>query len=198
MIISLIVVVLTFVGYVPYVKDIILKKTTPHAFTWFVFTLAGFIGYFLQVFGGAGVGAWGLLTACVFCLVIFILSLWHGERDIKKIDIVFLILSIASLFLWLVVKQPVWSVILAVIVEVLGIVPTIRKSWNKPYSETLSNYEVASFRHGLSIFALQKFNILTVLYPVSWTLVNIIFSTILIVRRKTFKRSNTSGSNIVH
>jgi uncharacterized protein with PQ loop repeat len=56
-IISVIVVILTFVGYVPYVIDILKKKTTPHAFTWFIFSLAGGIGCALQVFGGAGVGS---------------------------------------------------------------------------------------------------------------------------------------------
>ena len=52
--ISIFAVILTFVAYVPYIQDIIKKKTTPHAFTWFIFTLAGSIACGLQIFGGAG------------------------------------------------------------------------------------------------------------------------------------------------
>src|SRR6185369_17828052 len=110
-IISLIAVILTFVGYVPYIRDIIRKKTKPHAFTWFVWTLAGFIAYGLQVIGGAGVGSWALLAASIVCLLIFILSLRVGGKDISLSDVIFLTLALVALFLWLVVKQPVWSVI---------------------------------------------------------------------------------------
>ncbi len=186
-IISALVVILTFVGYVPYVRDIIHKKTKPHAFTWFIFTLAGSVAYGLQVFGGAGVGSWGLLTAVIACLVIFLFSLKIGDKDITRSDFVFLFLALASLYLWLVVKQPVWSAILATVVEILGFAPTIRKSWNRPRTETLWTYQIGFFRHGISIFALQQFNILTVLYPAAWTLTNLLFCIFLIIRRKRVK-----------
>ncbi|MDB5259741.1 MAG: conserved hypothetical rane protein [Candidatus Taylorbacteria bacterium] len=185
--ISIIAVILTFVGYVPYIRDVIKKKTKPHAFTWFVFTLSGGVGYALQVFGGAGVGSWALLAAVIICFVIFILSLRIGDKDVAPSDFIFLFLALVSLFLWLVVKQPVWSAILAAATELLGFMPTIRKSWNNPHSETLWTYEVAFFRHGLSIFALQRFNILTLLYPIAWTAANLIFCIILVVRRKISK-----------
>ncbi len=188
-IISSVAVILTFVGYVPYIRDIIKKKTKPHAFSWFVFALAGGVGYALQVLGGAGVGSWSLLVAVIACFIIFLFSLGVGEKDITFSDVIFLILALFSLFLWLVVKQPVWSAILATAVEVLGFAPTIRKSWNKPYSETLAAYEVGFIRHGISIFALQQFNILTVLYPAVWTLTNIIFTIVLTIRRKVISEN---------
>ena len=193
-IISLVAVVLTFVGYVPYVRDVLKKKTTPHSFTWFIWGLVGFIGYGLQVFGGAGVGSWALLVACCVCFFIFILSLRIGDKDITLSDIIFFLLALVSLFLWLVVKQPVWSAILAVTVEILGFIPTIRKSWNNPYSETLFTYEVCFFRHGLSIFALQQFNILTLLYPIVWSLANLVFAIILIIRRRVFDKKSVQDT----
>ncbi len=183
-VISFITIILTLVGYVPYIRDIVNKKTKPHAFTWFIFTIAGSIAYGLQVFGGAGVGSWGLLSAVIACFIIFFFSLKIGDKDITYSDFIFLFLSLLSLFLWIVVKQPVWSAILATAVEVLGFAPTVRKTWNKPHSETLWTYEVGFFRHGISILALQKFNILTLLYPIVWTATNLIFSTFLIIRRK--------------
>ena len=184
LIVSILAVILTFVGYVPYIRDTLKGKTKPHAFTWFIWALAGGTAWGLQVFGGAGIGSWPLLSAVILCFVIFILSLRIGDKDITKSDVVFLVLSIVALFLWLGVHQPVWSVILATSVEVLGFAPTIRKSWNKPYSETLFSFEMASFRHGISIIALQQFNILTLLYPIAWTFANFIFVVILIIRRK--------------
>ena len=184
---SILAVILTIVGYVPYIRDILKKKTKPHSFTWFIFSLAGFIAYSLQVYGGAGVGAWMLFVASSLCFIIFLLSLSVGDKDISASDVVFLLLSLLALFLWLVVKQPVWSVILATLVEILGFVPTVRKSWNKPYSETIFTYQMSSFRFVISIFALQRFNILTLLYPVAWFATNGIFALILLSRRKVLK-----------
>ena len=182
--ISILAVILTFVGYVPYFRDIIKKKTSPHIFTWFIWTLTGFIGYGLQVTGGGGVGTWALLMASICCFAVFLLSLRVGKKDITTLDIAFLILALVALFLWVVVKQPVASVILITIVDLLGFAPTIRKSWDKPYSETLFTYELCFIRHGLSVFALERFNILTVLYPVTWSLANLFFVIILVLRRR--------------
>ena len=183
-IISIIAVLLTFIGYVPYVRDTLQKKTTPHIYTWFIWGLVTAIAYGLQVTNGAGVGSWVTLAVAIICFFIFTLGLRHGKKDITKSDTVFFILSFVALFLWLIAKQPILSVILASTIDMLGFIPTIRKSWNKPYSETLFSYELNTFRHGLSIFALQRYSIVTWLYPLSWVIANALFSVILIIRRK--------------
>lgn len=184
LVISIAAVILTIVGYFPYIQDILRKKTIPHTFTFFIWGFASLITYALQVLGGAGVGSLVTLAASLICIGIFFLGLKYGNKEITRSDIIFFVLSLFALFLWLVVKQPAWSVGLIILVDILGFSPTVRKSWNKPYSETLFTYELCVFRHGLSILALQEFNILTLLYPVVWTLANFIFSILLIIRRR--------------
>lgn len=181
-------VLLTLIGYALYISDIIKGKTKPHAFTWLVFTVAGFTAYGLQVVGGGGVGTWSLLVGCVIALLVFLMSLKWGTKDIKLLDIFFLFLSGVALFLWLVVDQPIWSAILATSIEILGLVPTVRKSWNNPYSETLLTYQISIVRFGVSIFALQAINILTVIYPAAWLVANIIVTVILVTRRRVIGR----------
>ncbi|OHA18273.1 MAG: hypothetical protein A2664_02310 [Candidatus Taylorbacteria bacterium RIFCSPHIGHO2_01_FULL_46_22b] len=187
-IISVISVALVFIGYGWYIRDILQKKTTPHAFTFLGWSLASSIAWALQVYGGAGVGAWITFWVTAVCIFIFFLSLKYGEKNITTLDVMFLLLALSSLFLWIVVDQPVWSVILVVLTDVLSFGPTLRKSWNKPHSETLFTWWVAAFRHGFGILALQKFNILTLLYPIAWTAANVLFCLILIVRRKQIKQ----------
>lgn len=186
--ISLIVIALTFAGYVPYILDIFRKKTTPHAFTWFSVSLTAFLAYALQVEGGAGVGAWAMLFVSIICAFIFLLSFKYGTRDIKKIDIFFLGISIIALYLWLVVDQPILSVVLITLAEVFAYFPTIRKSWSDPHSETLVFYEISTVRHGLVLLAVEKINLLTALYPAAWALTNLVIALILIVRRKALDR----------
>jgi hypothetical protein len=148
------------------------------------------IAYGRQVSGGAGVGSWVTLVVAIIMFVIFGYSLKSGEKDIRKSDTIFLILALVALALWLVAKQPVLSVILTSTIDMLGFAPTIRKSWSKPYSETLFSYELNAIRHGLSVFALQQYSLVTWLYPVSWSLANALFSLMLIIRRKRVEKNN--------
>lgn len=181
--VSIIAILLTFIGYIPYIHDTLNKKTTPHIYTWFIWGLVTAIAYGLQVSGGAGVGSWITLAVAIFCFFIFVLGLRYGKKDIAQSDTVFFILSFVALFLWLIAKQPVLSVILTSSIDMLGFAPTIRKSWNKPHSETLFFYEFSAFRHGLSLLALQHYSVVTWLYPGTWALANALFSIILIIRR---------------
>lgn len=134
--------------------------------------------------GGAGVGSWVTLSVAIIGFFIFALGLRVGKKDITISDTIFFILSFIALGLWLIAKQPVLSVILASSIDILGFVPTIRKSWNKPHSETLFTYQINTFRHALSLLALQHYSIVTWLYPASWVVANGLFSILLIIRRK--------------
>ncbi len=153
-------------------------------FTFLIWSISSSITWALQVHGGAGMGAWVTFSVSSILIIIFILSLKFGEKNIKKIDILFLILSLFSLFLWLVIDQPILAIILIVFTDVLGFVPTIRKSFNDPYKKSITTWGIAAFRHGLVVTSLNKFNILTLLSPLVWILVNVSFILFLIIRRK--------------
>lgn len=183
LIITIISIILIFVGYIPYILNIFKRKTIPHTFTFLVWGIVCSIVWALQVHGGAGIGALSTIVAAIVCIFIFFLSLKYGEKGIKVSDIVFLILALMSLFLWLVIDKPVWSIILIVSADTLGFIPTLRKSWRKPYSETLFTWEICTFRHTLNIFALEQYNILTILSPIVSILVNLYLILILIIKR---------------
>lgn len=183
-IISVVAILLIFIGYAPYIKGILKGKTRPHVFSWFIWGLTTGIIYALQVSAGAGVGAWITLCVALVLISIFFLSLKNGDKNIKKIDIVFFVAALFAIPIWLVVKQPVISIILLTVIDMLGFAPTIRKSWNNPYSETLSLYSVAAIKYVLAIFALEKLNFITALNPIVWIIANSIFIIILIIRRR--------------
>ena len=93
-------------------------------------------------------------------------------------------LALVALGLWVITKQPLVSVILLVVIDMLGFIPTIRKSWNKPYTETLFSYGLSTFRFAIGIYALEAYTAVTYLYPVAWLFANGLFSVLLLVRRK--------------
>ena len=184
----------TFVGYIPYIKDILNGKTKPHVYSWFLWTIVSLIAFALQLSDGAGIGAYVTLAAVIVSTVIFLLSFRNGKKYITKFDTIFLILTLFSLATWLLAKQPVLSIILLSVTEALAFIPTVRKSWHSPHTETLSSYVTNTIRFAMAIFALQHYSIITTLYPAVWLLGNGSFSIMLISRRFHIARkvSNTS------
>lgn len=174
-IIGIVAIALTFIGYAPYFRDLLKGRTNPHIFSWFIWAIVTSIIYALQVSAGAGLGSLVTLAVAIISLLIFILGFKNGNKNIKKIDIVFLVLALLAIPLWLVIKQPVLSIILLSTIDMLGFAPTVRKSWENPYSETLSLYTITTFRHGLSIVALVHYNIVTLLFPATWVIANAFF-----------------------
>ncbi|MEK7571820.1 MAG: hypothetical protein AAB553_06110 [Patescibacteria group bacterium] len=187
--IGIIAISLTFFGYIPYIRDTLKGKTKPHIYSWFIWASIGAIAFALQLSGGAGIGGFVTLTAVIIACIIFILGLRSGKKDITKFDTLCLVFALLALLIWIFAKQPVFSAVLLTAIEVVAFIPTIRKSWNNPHSETLSFYLMNTLRFTLAIIALQNYSILTTLYPAVWLLGNGAFSIILIVRRKQLANS---------
>lgn len=184
--IGVVAVVLTFVGYIPYLRDILKGKTIPHLYSWFLWCLVTTLVFALQLVGGAGIGAFVTFAAALMCIVVIFLGL-KQEAKIKVTlsDTLFLILALIAVGFWLIAKQPVISAILATLIDLLGFAPTVRKSWHKPQSETVSFYALNTFRFGLAFVSLQQYSLQTALYPVTWLVTNGLFALMLVVRRKT-------------
>ncbi len=181
---------LVIVAYIPYFRDILNGRTKPHPYSWFVWGLNTAIISALQVTHGAGFGSLTTFTAATVSFAICALSLKRGVSDIRLIDTVFLILALIGMVIWLFAKEPVASMILLVTIDILGLLPSMRKAWNKPYEETLFMWSLNGFRHSLSILAIRDYSIITLLNPLVWAIGNLSFSLLLVLRRRKIPRVN--------
>lgn len=186
--ISAIAVVLTFVAYIPYYRDILKGKTHPHVYTWSLWGLLTILLVGLQLIGGAGSATWVTAAAGLLCIGVVVLSLKRGKKDITSSDTIIALLALAAIGFWLVADQPVISIILVIIADALAFIPTVRKSWNKPYTETLSLYITNALRFVLALAAVETFTFLSVSWIIFWAVSNALFSVLLVVRRKRVKR----------
>lgn len=176
--------VIALVSYIPYLRDIFANKTKPHVFTWLIWGVLTLIGFLGQLSGHAGPGAWPSGLTTVLCFVIFIAALRKGSKNIVFLDVLMLFGAVISLFLWFLVKQPTMAIILVVLTDAMGFVPTVRKSWHKPQEETLSAFVLSAVKHFISLFAIKNYSLLTTLYPGYLVIANILFISLLVSRRK--------------
>jgi len=186
-VISGIAVFLTFAAYVPYYRDILKGKTHPHIYSWSLWGLLTVLLVALQIKGGAGPATWVTAAAGLLCIGVVFLSLKGGKKDITTSDTIVAILSLIAIGFWLVADQPVISIILVIIADGLAFIPTIRKSWHKPYSETLSLYVTNAIRFFLALAAVESYTLLAVSWIAFWATGNALFSIMLAVRRKRVK-----------
>ncbi len=177
-------IILAFVSYVPYIRDILANKTKPHIVSWLVWTALTFVIFFLQVNGGAGPGAWSTGVTGVICLGILGLAFKKSRHYTTHSDKVMLVAAVIAMGLWLVTKNGTLSAILITLVDLSGYVPTMRKSWHYPKTETLITYVLTFCKHAISLLAMQNFSLVTSLYPGYLVLANLLMIGILTGRRR--------------
>src|SRR6185369_15973247 len=104
--------VVASIGYVPYIRDILARKTRPHAYSWLVWAALAVVGFGIQVQGKGGPGAWLLGLTVVATVLIFVLSLRYGHKDIQIADKISLFVAAIAFVFWVVTNQPLTAAVL--------------------------------------------------------------------------------------
>ena len=131
-------VLVNLVGLFWYIRDVIKGGTRPNLVSWFIWSLAPFIGVFFQLKAGAGLSILPIFMAGFTSLVVIIVSVLkkNGYWKINSFDVVCGIISLFALILYVFTHNLSISILFAIISDGLAYIPTIRKSWNFPESET--------------------------------------------------------------
>ena len=171
------------IGIIPYIANIIKGKTVAHVYTWLIWAILQTIAFVAQIKNGAGFGAAYGMAGLLVCYSVVFLSLKNGLKHIKKIDTFCLVLALTSMVIYVGLKNPLLAVIMATSTNFIGFLPTLRKTFVDPTSETVSAYLSGGIGALLSILALQNYSIITTLY-----LINIILTDVALVGIILFKK----------
>lgn len=191
---AIISVVIGLVAFFPYFRDILRRRTKPHAFTWSVWSVIMSISFVASLSKGGGYGAYAIGATAVACAATFVASLFRGEKDIARLDEMGLAAASVGILLWILTDSPLLAVIIVSLTDFAGFIPTFRKAYGKPWEETLSMYAMSGFSIALSIFALQSINPTTVIYPATVFASNYAFITMVMLRRR--KRRDTNPKEL--
>lgn len=182
-IIAIIAALIAVAGNVPYLIDVLRRRVQPHPYTWLVWTIVSGVTFFGGLAKGAGIGALPTGAAEIFTVIIFLFSLQYGFKQIVKTDTYFLIIALLGLIPWALTKDPTISVIIVVCIDLVAFVPTLRKTWQHPNTETPVLYSANVLRHVLTLFSLQAYNVATTLHSVVMIIVNSIMTAMIVGRR---------------
>ncbi len=177
------------VGQAYYLRSIFRGHTKPHLYTWLIWSILCTIGFCAQLTEDQGPGVWALGITSLFSWLNAGLALKFGEKEITKSDKIALAFSLLAIVPWALTNDPLWSVIMISLIDVVGFYPTIRKTWKKPHEENLQAYYFANLKLLLATFALEKITVVTALYPVTIIVANFGFLAMAHWKRHRTKRA---------
>jgi hypothetical protein len=102
-------VIATVVGtaaFFPYLKDIFLRKTKPHTYTWLIWTMTQGTAVVGIWYGGGGWGGLNLTAGTFLVAGVFFFSLRYGTKNITRSDTIILIVALLAIVAWWQLHQP--------------------------------------------------------------------------------------------
>src|ERR1700739_1533133 len=170
--------------FIPYIRDIFKKKTRPHIYSWLIWTILQVTGVIAMFKNGAGIGVLALSKGAILCGYTSILCIKHGTKNITTFDSLCLVGALASIGVYIYMKDPLPSIILISVIDFVGFLPTLRKAYSEPYSETISMFAFFSVSGLFTMLALNSYTLVTTIYPLTLIGINIIATLVLWTRRK--------------
>lgn len=156
---------ISFVAFVPYIHSTWRRRTRPNRATWWIWTLVGFLLAGSYYASGARHTVWVAVSFALGPLVIAVLSLKRGEGGWTRLDRTCLLGALVSLLLWWFSHSPLIALLFNLIIDMLGAIPTVRKSYLEPQGESLVAWILFLVGNGLNLFAVEVWRFAIVIYP---------------------------------
>lgn len=172
-----------------YLNSLRLGKTRPHAFSWLIWCTVSTIGFAAQWIDGAGAGAWARGFGAFTGYIIVFFAFSRGEKNITRADWITLTIALLTIPLWMLTNNALYSVIIVCIIDTLGYIPTVRKSWSRPQHEPASGYAISGMAAFCSILAIEHYAPTTWLYSAVLTISNFALVALLLLRRQVLKKA---------
>jgi len=114
---------------------------------------------------------------------VFLLSLRYGTRNITRSDTFVLIISLLAILVWWQLDEPLLAILMVSGIDFVGYIPTFRKTYEEPRSETRIFWLGSVIVNSLALAALVEYNLLTISYLVTLWIANLLVFLIATFRR---------------
>lgn len=148
---------------IPYVRDILRRTTRPHRVSWFAFALLSTLAAVAQLRAGLGAGAFLSTGAAIGFTAVFLLSLKFGVGGTStgpRLQLVAITIAAAA---WAATDNAAVAIVLVCLIEAAAIVPTVRKAYAEPETETMSTWIIDGVSGAIA--AISAVSLAEVAYP---------------------------------
>lgn len=176
--------ILTIAAAIPYIIDVVSKKTKPRIVSWLIWsTLLGIscaAAFVEQQYTTAIL----LLLTFLSTLAVALLGWKHGDKKIERLDAVCLAGAIVGIILWWVFNSPSLAVIASIAIDLTGGIPTLVHAWKKPGEETWVTFVLYFLGAVCTLLTVSNWRITAFAYPLFLVIINLAFASVVLVRRR--------------
>ena len=175
--------VVAMVAMIPYIASMLRGETRPSIISWWIWTVAGTMLAASYLASGAGPTWWMAAAYVVNPLVIAVLALSYGEHKADPIDWICLAGALSSLIPWFFFDSPHAALYINIFVDLLGALPTLRKSIVDPASENRMGWLLAFCANVINLLAIDRWQPEIFVYPVyAFVITGLIWGTLFRAR----------------
>lgn len=158
---------LSLTGAYGYIRDTLRGITSPNRVTWSLWGVEGVLAFAVEIQQHVGLAAvTTLMLGLVPCVVVAVSfknprSVWQ----IGKFDFFCGFVSIAGLVFWGFINEPTIALISFVAADQIAALPTLRKSWVAPQTESPLVFFMGVLNCGITLMTLRHLTTAGVLFP---------------------------------
>ena len=158
--------ILNIVSVLPYIRDILHRKTKPSIVTWSTWALLTGVATAAEFAAGEYTTAIFTLVSTIGALSVALLGLRYGHAGYTIIDFICQIGALVGLALWITLNNPLLAVLTMIFIDFIGAIPTFRHVWRHPEEETASAYAIGTASAIFSILSLTSHSVVALAFPV--------------------------------
>jgi hypothetical protein len=169
---------------VPYLVDVVRKKTKPRIVTWFIWTVLMAIAGIASLNAGATASAVLSFASALSTGLVVIFGYKNSDKAFGKLDVFSFSGALMGLGLWWAFNSPLIAIAMSVLVDLVGAVPTLWHAYKKPQEETPSAFVMYFFSALLALLAIQDFSITAALVPLYLMTIDGSIAAIILIRKR--------------
>lgn len=156
---------LNLIGYFPYIRDIIRGKVKPQRITWGIWSILTTVAAVNQILNGGGYSSLYVVSGAILVSITFILSMKYGVGGTSVLDRVCLVLAFGLVVYWIGAQDTRISTLLVVVIDSLGAIPTLVKTYRHPETETYIQWTLAGIAGLITVITVPRADWALIIYP---------------------------------
>lgn len=152
-------------GYIPYIISIFQGKTLPNRATWIIWTFIGGLLAFSYMAEGNPESIWLPFAYFLGPFIVALLSIKYGYTTWTRLDTFCMVAATLSVIPWILSHDAAFTLIINLIIDSTGAVPTLVKTYREPETEDAFSWLIFFIANTLQLFAVSTWNLAS-LYPI--------------------------------
>lgn len=176
--------VIAISGTIPQFVGIFRGKVKPHLFTQLTNAVASLLMFYLLLAAGAGFsGAVSQLISAATYGALTILSIKFFAKLVRPVDLLVMIFVVIALAMWILFHNTNVGIYLLLTGTTLSFVPTLRKTWNLPWSESIASTLISLISRIFVVLSLASYTFPTLISTYVSVSISFLMLAIMLSRR---------------